>query len=68
MKMLIVASTGLFAGFGQLAVAHPGHGTGHGVLHPFLGAEHLLLLAAISLVVWHLRGRLLVRGNRHEEE
>jgi urease accessory protein len=68
MKLITAASTGLLAGFSQLAVAHPGHGAGHGhdVLHPFLGAEHVLLLAAIGLVAWYLRGR--AGSDRHDEE
>ena len=68
MKLFTVASTGLLAGLSQLAMAHPGHGADHAhdVLHPFFGAEHLLLLASIGLAAWYLRG--LFAGDRRDKE
>lgn len=68
MKLLSVVSITVLAGFSRFAVAHPGHGAehGHDVLHPFLGGEHVLLLAAIGFLAWYLRGR--VGSDRHDKE
>jgi len=44
-----------------LAQAHPGHGTatfGLGILHPFTGLDHLLVMLAIGLWAAQLGGRL----------
>ena len=44
-----------------LAQAHPGHGTatfGLGILHPFTGVDHLLVMLAIGLWAAQLGGRL----------
>jgi urease accessory protein len=44
-----------------LAQAHPGHGTatfGLGILHPFTGLDHLLVMLAIGVWAAQLGGRL----------
>lgn len=56
----------------RLAQAHPGHGMGEGhgneVLHPFLGPEPLLLIAAVGAVFVVMRRALSRKSSDRDEE
>ncbi len=71
MKKSAMVLTTLLAALSQLAGAHPGHGTSFmhdaGVLHPFLGGEHVLLLGAIGIAALLLR-RIGTGNDRRDEE
>ncbi|MCE4222178.1 HupE/UreJ family protein [Methylobacterium sp. C25] len=54
-RLMSVAVAGsLLAGMSTGALAHPGHDDGHGlaagVLHPLLGADHVLAMVAVGLI------------------
>ena len=53
MKMKAMLTGILLSGVSSLVAAHPGHGPtgehGHGLLHPFVSLEQVLLFVALGL-------------------
>ena len=53
MKMKAMITGILLSALSSFVIAHPGHGPigehDHGLLHPFVGLEHVLLFAALGL-------------------
>ena len=70
MKMKAMITGILLSGLSSLVAAHPGHGPigehEHGLLHTFVGLEHVLLFAALGLAALLLPR--LVGSQRDQEE
>ena len=61
MKIIQAATTAYAVSFAGWVGAHPGHGAHLGDAaspHPFLGVEHLILMAAVGVAVYVMRSRV----------
>lgn len=71
MKAIQAVITASLVSFSGLLSAHPGHGAHLGdaaALHPFMGVEHILLMAVVGVGAYALRNRLFTSESDDDRE